>query len=48
MFRASSVVKIGPCLEKLDFKNDKRCLGKIFGHILKAHDVKHHIKSDPA
>jgi hypothetical protein len=30
-------------LEKLDFKNDKRYLGKIFGHILKAYDVKHHV-----
>jgi hypothetical protein len=29
--------------EKLEFKNDKRYLGKIFGHILKANDVKHHI-----
>jgi hypothetical protein len=30
-------------LEKLDFKNDKRYLGQIFGHILKDYDVKHHI-----
>jgi hypothetical protein len=30
-------------LEKLDFKNIKRCLGKIFGRILKAYDVKHHM-----
>jgi hypothetical protein len=30
-------------LEKLDFKNVKRYLGKSFGHILKAYDVKHHI-----
>jgi hypothetical protein len=30
-------------LEKLDLKNVKRYLGQIFGHILKAYDVKHHI-----
>jgi hypothetical protein len=30
-------------LEKLDFKIVKRYLGKSFGHILKANDVKHHI-----
>jgi hypothetical protein len=30
-------------LEKLDFKNFKRYLGKSFGHILKANDMKHHI-----
>jgi hypothetical protein len=30
-------------LEKLDSKNDKRYSGKFFGHILKTHDVKHHI-----
>jgi hypothetical protein len=53
MFRPSSVVKIAPSepkkkkkkmgLEKLDFKIVKRYLGKIFGQILKANDVKHHI-----
>jgi hypothetical protein len=35
-----------PCemgLEKLDFKIVKLYLGKSFGHILKANDVKHHI-----
>jgi hypothetical protein len=31
-------------LEKLDFKTVKRYLGKSFGHILKANDVKHHIR----
>jgi hypothetical protein len=30
-------------LEKLDFKIVKRNIGKSFGHILKANDVKHHI-----
>jgi hypothetical protein len=30
-------------LENLDFKIFKRYLGKSFGHILKANDVKHHI-----
>jgi hypothetical protein len=30
-------------LEKLDFKIVKPFLGKGFGHILKANDVKHHI-----
>jgi hypothetical protein len=30
-------------LEKIDFKIIKRYLGKSFGHILKANDVKHHI-----
>jgi hypothetical protein len=28
-------------LEKLDFKNVKRYLGKIVGHILKANDMEH-------
>jgi hypothetical protein len=31
-------------LEKLEFKNVKRYLGKKLGHILKANDVKHHIR----
>jgi hypothetical protein len=31
-------------LEKLDFKNIKPYLGKRFGHILKANDVKYHIR----
>jgi hypothetical protein len=30
-------------LEKLDFKNVKRYLGKSFGHILKANDVKYDV-----
>jgi hypothetical protein len=30
-------------LEKLNFKNVKRRLSKLFGHILKANDGKHHI-----
>jgi hypothetical protein len=30
-------------LKKLDFTIVKRYLGKIFGHILKANDVKYHI-----
>jgi hypothetical protein len=30
-------------LGKIDFKNVKRYFGKMFGNILKANDVKHHI-----
>jgi hypothetical protein len=30
-------------LEKLDFKIVKRYLGKSFGPIMKANDVKHHV-----
>jgi hypothetical protein len=34
-------------LEKLAFKNLKQHLGKVFGHILKANDVEHHITQIP-
>jgi hypothetical protein len=46
MFRQSSKILHVKCvmgLEKLDFKDVKRYLWKIFGHILKANNVKHHV-----